>query len=379
MRIIRIRIDSGRPGGENRFVLNPMPVFHMPTIRSNPLFSTVVRGALLAAAILAAPALRAAEEPVLNLYSARHYQTDEALYANFTKATGIRINRIEAGDDQLLERIRTEAAQSPADVLLIVDAARLWSAQQQGLFQPIKSAVLAERIPAALRDPEGHWFGFSSRARVIVYNKAAVKPTEVATYESLADPRNKGRVCTRSGSHPYNLSLVAALIDHLGEPATETWARGVVANMARTPRGGDTDQIKAVAAGECGVALTNTYYYVRLMRSAKPEEREWATKVGLVWPDQASFGTHLNVAGAGVLKHAPHAENARRFLEYLASDEAQAYFANGNNEWPAVKSAVAKNPELASLGTFKADPLPIATLGRNTPAAQKLLDRAGWK
>ncbi len=179
----------------------------MSTIRPNPTLAVLLRGALLAAAVLCAPALRAAEEPVLNLYSARHYQTDEALYANFTKATGIRINRIEAGDDQLLERIRTEAAQSPADVLLIVDAARLWSAQQQGLFQPVKSAVLSERIPAALRDPDGHWFGFSSRARVIVHNKATVKPTDVATYESLADPRNKGRVCTRSGSHPYNLSL----------------------------------------------------------------------------------------------------------------------------------------------------------------------------
>jgi len=351
----------------------------MPTDPARRCLATVLRRAALTALFAVAPTLHAAEEPVLNLYSARHYQTDEALYANFTRATGIRINRIEAGDDQLLERIRTEAAQSPADVLLIVDAARLWSAQQQGLFRPVKSAVLAERIPAALRDPAGHWFGFSSRARVIVYNKAAVKPTEVATYESLADTRNKGRVCTRSGSHPYNLSLVAALIEHLGEPATETWARGVVANMARTPRGGDTDQIKAVAAGECGAALTNTYYYVRLMRSTKPEEREWVAKVGLVWPDQARFGTHLNVAGAGVLKHAPHPDNARRFLEYLASDEAQGYFANGNNEWPAVKSAVATNPELASLGTFKADPLPIATLGRNTPAAQKLLDRAGWK
>ncbi len=351
----------------------------LPTLVS-PRRTAARIGALLAlaAAAVALPA-RAADEPVLNLYSARHYQTDEALYANFTKATGIRINRIEAGDEQLLERIRTEGNLSPADVLLIVDAARLWSAQQQGLFAPIRSTVLETRIPAALRDPEGHWFGFSSRARVIVYNKAAVDPREVATYEALADARNKGRVCTRSGSHPYNLSLVAGLIEHLGEAATESWARGVVANMARSPRGGDTDQIKAVAAGECGVALTNTYYYARLLRSAKPDEREWAAKAGLVWPDQATFGTHLNIAGAGVLRHAPHPENARRFLEYLAGDEAQAYFANGNNEWPAVKGAVAKNATLESLGQFKADALPIAALGRNTPAAQKLLDRAGWK
>jgi iron(III) transport system substrate-binding protein len=350
-----------------------------PTCPSQHPFLAPLRRVIAVALIAATPALHAAEEPVLNLYSARHYQTDEALYANFTRATGIRINRIEAGDEQLLERIRTEAAMSPADVLMIVDAARLWSAQQQGLFAPTKSALLEARIPATLRDPGGHWFGFSSRARVIVYNKATVNPADVGSYESLADPKNKDRVCTRSGSHPYNLSLVAAMIEHLGEPKTEAWARGVVANMARTPKGGDTDQIKAVAAGECGVALTNTYYYVRLMRSTKPEERDWVAKAGLIWPDQASFGTHLNIAGAGVLKHAPHPDNARRFLEYLAGDEAQAYFANGNNEWPAVKGAVARNAELESLGNFRADPLPIAALGRNTPAAQKLLDRAGWK
>jgi len=322
---------------------------------------------------------RSAEEPVLNLYSARHYQTDEALYENFTKTTGIKINRIESGDEQLLERIKNEGAMSPADILMIVDAARLWSAQNQGLFQPVRSKTLEDRIPASMRDPDGNWYGFSSRARVIVYNKAAVNPADVATYESLADPKNRGKVCTRSGSHPYNLSLVAALIAHNGEVKTEAWARDVVANMARTPRGGDSDQIKGVAAGECGIALSNTYYYVRLMRSGKPDEREWAAKTGVVWPDQASHGTHINIAGAGVLRKAPHRENAVRFLEYLAGDEAQAYFANGNNEWPAVRGAVAKNPELESLGTFKADPLPIAALGRNTPAAQKLMDRAGWK
>jgi len=347
-------------------------------LRSVAPSALAIAAAFSIGALVAAPA-RAAEEPVLNLYSARHYQTDEALYDNFTKATGIKINRIEAGDEQLLERIKSEGTNSPADVLMIVDAARLWSAQQQGLFQPVKSAALAERIPASMRDPEGNWFGFSSRARVIVYDKASVKPGDVATYESLADPKNKGKICTRAGSHPYNLSLVASQISHNGEAKTEEWAKAVVANMARTPRGGDTDQIKGVAAGECAIALSNTYYYVRLLRSAKPEEKEWAAKTGVVWPDQASYGTHINISGAGVLKHAPHRENAIRFLEYLASDQAQAYFANGNNEWPAVKGAVAKNAELESLGTFKADPLPIATLGKNTPAAQKLLDRAGWK
>ena len=345
-----------------------------------PKFRFLCSAALAALALaFVTMAAHATEESVVNLYSARHYQTDEALYENFTRATGIRINRIEAGDEQLLERIKSEGAMSPADILMIVDAARLWSAQQQGLFQPVKSSALADRIPTSMRDPDGNWYGFSSRARVIVYNKAAVNPADVATYESLADAKNKGKVCTRSGSHPYNLSLVAALIEHNGEAKTEEWARAVVANMARSPRGGDTDQIKGVAGGECAIALSNTYYYVRLLRSSKPEEREWAAKTGVVWPDQASYGTHVNIAGAGVLRNAPHRENAIRFLEYLASDQAQAYFANGNNEWPAVKSAVAMNPALESLGTFRADALPVATLGRNTPAAQKVLDRAGWK
>ena len=336
--------------------------------------------AAIAAALCAAlPGAALAQDAVLNLYSARHYQTDEALYANFTKATGIRINRIEAGDEQLLERLKSEGANSPADVLLIVDASRLYNAQQLGLFQPVKSAALESRIPAPMRDPNGEWFGFSSRARVIVYSKARVNAADVATYASLADPRNKGKVCVRTGSHPYNLSLVAAMIEHLGEPKAEAWARGLVANFARAPKGGDTDQIKAVAAGECDVALANSYYYARLLRSTKPDDQAVVAKTGVAWPDQAGAGTHVNISGAGVLKHAPHREAAVRFLEYLASDQAQRYFADGNNEWPAVKSVVVGNPALDAMGPFRADPVPIAALGRNTPAAQKLVDRAGWR
>jgi iron(III) transport system substrate-binding protein len=235
---------------------------------------------------------------VLNLYSARHYQTDEALYDNFTKATGIKINRIEAGDEQLVERLKTEGAASPADVLLIVDAARLWQAQQLGLFEPVKSALLDEKIPAKYRDPGGNWFGFSYRARVIVYNKSMVAAADVATYESLADPKNKGRICTRSGSHPYNLSLIGSEVAHLGDAKAEAWAKGVVSNMARTPKGGDTDQIKAVAAGECSIALSNTYYYARLLRSKEAADKEIVAKTGVVFPDQASYGTHVNISGA---------------------------------------------------------------------------------
>jgi iron(III) transport system substrate-binding protein len=334
---------------------------------------------LLAFALPTAALAQTAEEPVLNLYSARHYQTDEALYANFTKQTGIKINRIEASDDQLLERLKSEGANSPADVLLIVDAARLAQADQLGMFQPVKSKVLDERIPASMRDPDGDWFGFSSRGRILVYNKVTTKPSDIASYASLADPVNKGKVCTRTGSHPYNLSLIASRIAHVGEEKAEAWAKGVVANLARKPQGGDTDQIKAVAAGECGVAVSNTYYYARLLRSTKPEDQEIVAKTGIVWPDQRGDGTHINISGGGVLKHAPHRNNATRFLEYLASDQAQVYFADGNNEWPAVKSVALKNPALETMGTFKADALPIATLGKQTAAAQKIVDRVGWR
>jgi len=334
--------------------------------------------AMAVAVAFAAPAL-AAEEPVLNLYSARHYQTDEALYDNFTKATGIKINRIEAGDEQLVERLRTEGAASPADVLLIVDAARLWQAQQLGLFQPMKSAVLDEKIPAKYRDPAGNWYGFSYRARVIVYNKSMVQGSDVATYEALADPKNKGKICTRSGSHPYNLSLIGSEIAHLGDAKAEAWAKGVVANMARTPKGGDTDQIKAVAAGECGIALSNTYYYARLLRSTQAADKEMIAKTAVVFPDQGSYGTHVNISGAGIMKNAPHKENAQKFLEYLASNDAQRYFADGNNEWPVVSSVKVSNPALDAMGEFKIDPLPIASYGKYTAEAQKIADRSGWK
>jgi iron(III) transport system substrate-binding protein len=338
----------------------------------------MLRHLLLLLTLIACVA-HAQEDKVLNLYTARHYDTDEALYANFTKATGIKVNRIEAGDEALLERVRNEGANSPADVLLIVDASRLYAADQSGLFAPVKSTVLESRIPKDLRSANGTWFAFSSRARVIVYDRAAVNAADVQRYEDLASPANKGKVCTRPGSHPYMLSLVASVIAHDGEQRAEEWAKAVVGNMARPPRGGDTDQIKGVASGECGIALTNSYYYVRLMRSKKPEDRAIAERVTLVWPNQATWGTHMNIAGAGVLRNAPNKSAALKFLEYLAGDEAQAYFANGNNEWPVVKTAVAKNPELESLGKFKADSLPIAEIATRTPAAQRLVDRAGWR
>lgn len=330
-------------------------------------------------AAMAGSPLVIAQQNILNLYSSRHYQTDEALYGNFTKLTGIRINRIDAGEDPLIERLKNEGASSPADVLITVDAGRLWRAEQAGLFQAIQSKALDARIPANFRTPNNQWFGFSARARVIVYNKKVVNPAEVQNYEDLADPRLKGKICTRSGSHVYNLSLMSALIEHWGESKAEEWARGVAFNFARSPKGGDTDQIKAVAAGECAIALSNTYYYVRLMKSDKPEDRKVIEQVGLVWPNQKTFGTHVNISGAGVLKSAPHRDAAVKFLEYLASDEAQRYFADGNNEWPVVPGVRLENRELESLGKFKMDNLNIGNLGRNQPLAQRIFDRVGFK
>jgi iron(III) transport system substrate-binding protein len=330
----------------------------------------------VAAALVAVPAL--AQEKVLNLYTSRHYQTDEALYNNFTKKTGIKINRIEAGEDPLIERMKQEGARSPADVLVTVDAGRLWRAEQAGLLQPSKSKVLDERIPAALRHPDGLWYGFSMRARPIFYAKGKVDPATIRTYEDLANPALKGKICVRSSSAIYNLSLMSSMIAAVGPQSAEQWARGVVANMARSPKGGDTDQLTAVAAGECDIALANTYYYVRLLKSAKPEERAVGEKIGVIFPNQGDRGAHVNISGAGVAKHAPHREAAIQFLEYLASPEAQAYFANGNNEYP-ISGPVRDNRELAALGDFKKDSVNVSLLGRNQAAAQQIYDRAGWK
>ncbi|MDH4325712.1 MAG: extracellular solute-binding protein, partial [Betaproteobacteria bacterium] len=305
------------------------------------------------------------------------------LYDNFTKATGIKIQRVDADDAGILARLKTEGAASPADVILLVDAARLWRAEVDGLFQPLKSATLEQRIPATLRGKDSgegsHWFGISTRARVIVYAKDRVRREDVDTYEELADPKNKGRVCTRSGSHPYNLSLFGSVLEHLGPEATEKWLQGLVDNMARSPKGGDTDQITAVASGECAVALTNTYYLARLMRSEKPEAKAIMDKVGVVFPNQATYGTHVNIAGAAVARHAKNRKAALRFIEYLASDAAQVYFADGNNEWPAVASVRVSNPALSVLGRFKSETIPVSVVGMNQVKIQQMLDRVGYK
>ncbi len=333
----------------------------------------------LLGSVVATSAAAFAQSNVLNLYSARHYSTDEALYSDFTKQTGIKINRIEAGEDALLERIKSEGDKSPADVFLTVDAGRLWVAEQAGIFAPVNSAILNAQIPAHLRLASNTWFGFSTRARLIVTDKVKVPASAIKSYADLADPKWKGQICTRSGSHVYMLSLLSAIIEHEGAAKAEAWAKGVTANLARTPRGGDTDQIKAVAAGECTIAIANSYYYGRLMNSTKTDELAIVEKTRVIFPDQEGFGTHINVSGGGVLKYAPNNANAVKFMEYLASDSAQAYFADGNNEWPVTKTAKIKNTKLESLGAFKQDQLNMAALGKHQALAQEIVVRVGWK
>lgn len=330
-----------------------------------------------AATSLAVAVPAAAQEKILNLYTARHYQTDEALYTNFTKLTGIKINRIEGNEDELASRIKNEGARSPADVFLTVDAARLAREDAAGLFAPVKSNLLSERIPARMRTD--NWIAFSQRARVIFYDKAKINPSDIQNYEDLAAPKLKGKICVRSGGHPYMVSLTAAMIYHLGEEKAEDWVKGLVSNFARPPRGGDTDQLRAVASGECEIALSNTYYYVRLMRSDKPEDTDVVKKMVMVWPNQKTWGAHVNISGAGVLKHAPHTDAALMFLEYLSSDEAQQYFANGNNEWPVAKGVKLDNPYLESLGKFKADDVEVGELARRIALAQRIHDKLGYR
>jgi iron(III) transport system substrate-binding protein len=330
--------------------------------------------------------LASAQEQVVNIYSARHYPSDAALYSQFTQSTGIRIQRVDADDAGILARLRAEGAASPADVILLVDAARLWRGEEEGLFQPVKSATLDAAIPAQFRSQPGAngataWFGFSTRARLIVYDKIKVKKEDVDTYEELGDAKNKGRLCLRSGSHPYNLSLFGAVLEHLGEQKTEAWLKGMVDNMARAPKGGDTDQIRAVAAGECAVAVTNSYYLARLMRSSKPEDQAVVERIGVVFPNQSSWGTHVNIAGGAVARHAKHPANAVKFLEYLASAQAQEHFANGNNEWPVARGVQLDNPALKAMGgtNFKSETIPISVVGKNSVKVQQMLDRAGLR
>lgn len=315
----------------------------------------------------------------LNLYSSRHYDTDERLYSDFEEKTGIKINRIEDKADALIERMKAEGSNSPADILLTVDAGRLWRADQAGLFQPVTSEVLESRIPDWLSHPDGHWYGFSQRVRIVFYDKNKVNPKDIQTYAALADPRLKGMVCTRSSGNIYMLSLMASIIAHEGPEKATEWAEGVWNNRARTPAGGGTDQLRAIASGECAIAVTNTYYFARALRKdVKGLDEEALARIGWVFPNQDTTGAHSNISGAGVAKHAPNKENAIKFLEYLASDEAQQYFSAGNDEYPAVMG-VGLSESVAKLGIFRSDTLNLSALGENQPEAQKIYDRVGYK
>jgi iron(III) transport system substrate-binding protein len=324
-----------------------------------------------------AMAVQASAQEV-NVYSARHYKSDQLLFDAFTKQTGIKVNVIEGDVGPLLQRLQSEGRNSPADLFITADVGNLWRAEEAGALQPVKSAVLDETIPAHLRDPNGQWYGLSQRARILVYNKEKVQPAEIATYESLADPKWKGRILVRTSSHVYNQSLIASMIAANGPEKTEQWVRAVAANLARPPKGGDTDQIKAVAAGEGDVAISNSYYFARLASSDKPEDKAVVAKLGIVFPNQGDRGTHVNISGAGVTKYAPHRDSAIKLLEFLVTPESQKVFAEGNNEYP-VRSGVPAAPVVASWGSFKGDPVGAATIGKYQPDAVKIADRAGWR
>ncbi len=331
-----------------------------------------------AAAFLAGPVLPAFANGELNLYSSRHYDTDERLYSDFTEATGITINRIEGNADELIARMEAEGANSPADVFLTVDTSRLERAKDAGLFQSIESPVLEARVPAYLQDEENQWFGFSQRARILFYDKTDVTDPPM-TYQDLADPKYAGLVCIRSSSNVYTQTITAALIEHLGADAVKGWAEAVVANFARAPQGGDTDQLRGIVSGECDISMSNTYYFGRAIRKdVEGLPKDAMENIGWVFPNQDSIGAHMNLSGGGVAANAPNLENAILFLEYLASEQAQEYFSAGNDEYPAVPG-VALSPSVAQLGFFKPDDLDATAIANNIPAAQQLLNEVGWE
>ena len=318
-----------------------------------------------------------ADAGVVNVYSARHYDVDDKLYDSFKAQTGITVNLIEGDSASLLERLRREGDQSPADLFVAVDAGRLYQAESEGIFDSVESQILNERIPENLRHPEGLWFGLTKRARLIMFAKDRVEPGAISSYEDLANPKWKGKVLIRSSSNIYNQSLMGSVIAAHGEEGAEKWCQGLVANMARKPQGGDRDQIRALAAGEGDVAVANSYYLAYMMAGSE-EDQEAASKVGVVFPNQDDRGTHVNISGAGVVKGAPNRDNAIKFLEFLTSDEAQTMFAVANKEYP-VTAGTAPAPELEGFGTFKEDAVNASVFGANNQQSVMVMDRCGWR
>jgi iron(III) transport system substrate-binding protein len=352
------------------------------------LLESLKYGALLPALLLLAACGTAGEptendtpvhmEQEVNVYSHRHYATDEQLFKLFTERTGIKVNVVQAGDDELMARLEAEGAKSPADLLITADAGRLGLATLRGLIRSVSSGTLEQNIPAHFRDPEGHWFGLTMRARVFAFNKEKVDPDHLATYADLTRPEWKGRVLVRSSENVYNQSLVAAMIERHGPQAAEEWCKGIVANLARDPKGGDTDQLLALAEGIGDVAISNSYYIGKIMAGTEPERQRAREVLGVVFPRMHGYGTHVNVSGGGVTRHAPHPENAIKLLEFLSSDEAQAHFADGNKEYP-VKKGVPVPKELQAFGEFTPDTLNLAVLARNNSQAVKIMTAAGWR
>jgi iron(III) transport system substrate-binding protein len=332
---------------------------------------------ILAGALAATVATSAAAEGELNLYSSRHYDTDERLYSDFEEATGITINRIEGKADELIARMSAEGANSPADILLTVDTSRLARAKNAGILQPVDSAVLEAKVPSYIQDSDNQWFGFSQRARIIFYDKNDVA-TPPRTYLELADPAYKGQICIRSSSNTYNQTLLASIVTHHGVEKAADWAKGVVANMARAPQGGDTDQMRGIVSGECEIAVGNSYYFARSIRKNVKGLSDSRDMIGWVFPSQDAEGAHMNLSGAGVAANAPNRDNAVKFLEYLASDQAQQYFSAGNDEYPGVPG-VGLAPSIAALGFFKPDDVNLSEVAKNIPEAQKIFDQAGWE
>lgn len=333
--------------------------------------------ALTASAAIAASMIPAHADGEVNLYSSRHYDTDERLYSDFEEATGIKINRIEAGADELIERLIAEGANSPADVFLTVDAGRMWRAKTADLLSSVESSTLEERVPAQLQDTDNTWFGFSTRARVIFYAKDRVD-SPPQTYAALADPAYEGQVCARSSSNIYMQSILATYIANEGEEAATEWARGLKNNLARAPQGGDTDQLRAIVSGECDIVMANTYYFARALRTQVDGLTGSTDNIGIVFPDQNGKGTHVNVSAGAVAKNAPNRENAIAFLEYLASDNAQNFLAAGNDEYPVVEG-VGLSASVSQLGSFKQDDLNLSALGENQAKAQMIWNEVGYR
>lgn len=332
---------------------------------------------VLATALIASSGSAAFAEGEVNLYSSRHYDTDERLYSEFTEQTGITVNRIEGKADELIARMKAEGLNSPADVLITVDTSRLERAKDAGILQSTDSTVLEVRIPSKLQDSDNQWFGFSQRARIIFFDKNDVtKPP--ASYLDLADPAYKGMVCHRSSTNVYSQTLLSSVIENHGEEAATEWAKGFVANFARKPQGGDTDQLRGLVSGECEISISNTYYFARALRRDVKGVTADIDMIGWVFPSQEAEGAHMNLSGAGVAKNAPNRDNAVKFLEYLASDQAQKYFSAGNDEYPAV-AGVGLSDSVAKLGLFKADDVDLSAVAKNLPVAQKIFAIADWQ